>query len=405
MYGAKRPGSDLQVARACVAGFAANALGLLTFIFLLYLCLAVSWLFYTAIDQAARARVFGGPAYQGSVLQFVVASLGASLRNAVAGVWSARLGFVVFGVLGALAACTDEVGRLFLRKERVWLSSFVCMMAIVAVSIITWAFAQREEVAAWIAGRPETYSWRHMLLRSYALDIGVSLIFAAAVSYPIWAVWQWWYRLLRSRLLARAAPEELEARATEAAFMPLQEALPSGRLVRPLAILFVLCAALAFPLNRYHDQVAMRLQHGVVFTDTASQLRKAMPVRVEPGIRRIRVVNINGVGTVGIYLSPTDDYAQAVKSVRGWTFEWRSDEYLYVDVPVTDLQPGDYYLHFVQESGWGYYEYTLSAGGGMASHLSALVLGFLLALAVLSGIALAAALAVWALGRAETRRG
>jgi len=392
-HDARRPGEGLLVARACTVGFAANALGLLTFIALLYLCVAVSSLFYTAVDQAARARVLGGPAFQGSTFAFIGASLSGSLRNAAAGIWNIRLGFLIFGILGALAAAADHVGQLLLSKRRAWLGGYICMAAIIAISIITWAFAQREQVALWMAENPETFAWRDMLLRAYALDVSVGLIFAAALSYPVWAVWRWWYQRLCAYLLP------CDATPQSAAVTPLQEALHSGRLIGPLAIPFVLCAALVFPLSRYHNQVAMRLQHGIVFTDTASRAVGSAAVQVEPGIRRIRVVNIKGVGTVNIYLSPTSDYQQAVESVQGWTFEWRSDEYLYVDVPIIGLQPGDYYLHFVQESGWGYYEYTLSAGGGMASHISALALGFLLALAVLLGVALAAALVVWALGR------
>ena len=111
-------------------------------------------------------------------------------------------------------------------------------------------------------------------------------------------------------------------------------------------------------------------------------------VEVRPGARKIRVVNINGLGAVSMYLSPTADYREAVRNVEDWTFEWRLDEYLYTDLPMTDVAPGEYYLHFVQESGWGYFEYTLGDGGGPASHVAALAFGFLLACSLFLGLAL-----------------
>jgi len=412
-------------------GFLANALALLTFMALFYLCLTVSSLFFTIVDRLARARSAGPALGSGYALRLAGASIAGSVRNALLGLWSARLGFLLFGALGALAAWADEIGLLLLKKDRAWLGSFICMAAIIAVSIITWACAQREEVALWMAGAPETYRWRDVLLRSYAVDVSVALIFGLAITYPVWVVWRWWYSRLGTRLLGPTPREEAtpplpsaaqeaygsyaarllalkrqglpgeshpsEARRGEAGaalpatLTPIGEILQRGTLIKPLAISFVACAALLFPVNSYHNRVAVRLQHGTAFVDTASQPEQALPVRVEPGIRRIRVVNINGIGAVGIYLSPTADYRQAVESVRGWSFEWRSSEYLYVDVPAGNLQPGDYYLHFVQESGWGYFEYMLSHGGGTSSHLSALATGLLLASCLILGVALVTA--------------
>jgi hypothetical protein len=111
-------------------------------------------------------------------------------------------------------------------------------------------------------------------------------------------------------------------------------------------------------------------------------------IQIEPDIQRIRIVNINGAGRVSLYLSPSTDYRGAVTRVKDWSFKWRDEEYLYIDVPLVKLKPGYYYLHFVQEVGWGSFEYTVSHGGGIQSQLSALLFGFLLAYTVILGLAL-----------------
>lgn len=423
---------NLSRLRVYLSGFLAGALCLFTFILILYLCLAIFSLFFTTINELARAEATGPPAFTGPALDLIGDSILGSVRNALRGLWDARLGFLIFGTLGAFAAWVYQIG-LMVHRERAWLGSFICMALIITVSIITWAFAQREEVALWMAEAPETYRWRDLLLGSYSVEVSVSLIFALSATYLIWAVWRWWYvrliawlssttlaiepepavvplrepeqqdwrsyashlhELKRETLSAGSRLECFKGAVTKAVplpvLTPIEEVLQSGKLIKPLAILFVLCVALLVPVNRYHDQVAMHLQHGTVFVDVAShQPHKEVVVRVEPGTRKIRVVNINGIGTVNLYLSPTADYADAVQSVKGWSFEWRSDEYLYTDVPVASLEPGDYYLHFVQEFGWGYFEYTLARGGGTLSHISAAVVGFLLACSLVLGLALA----------------
>jgi len=430
--GAKRccVGVNLSRLKLYLLGSLANALGLLTFILILYLCLAIFSLFFTTINELARAEATGPPTFTGSALDLIGDTILGSARNALKGLWDVRLGFLILGVLGALTAWAHQIG-LMVHRERAWLGSFICMALIITISIITWAFAQREEVALWMAEAPETFHWRDLLLESYSVEVSVALIFALAATYLIWAVWRWWYvrliawlspvtpatelepaaplrgagqadwrsytshlhELKQKALSVGRRPIRFEGATTEAiplpTLSPMDELLQSGRLIKPLAILFVLCVLVLFPVNRYHDQVAMHLQHGAVFVDvTSHRPHQEVVVRVEPGTRKIRVVNINGIGTVNLYLSPTADYAQAVQSVKGWSFEWRSDEYLYTDVPVAGLKPGDYCLHFVQESGWGYFEYALAYGGGTLSHISAAVVGFLLACSLVLGLTL-----------------
>jgi len=421
---------DLAKLETYLLGFLAGALALLSFILILYLCLATFSLVFTTINELARAEATGTPTLTGSALDLISDSVLGSVRNALKGLWDFRLGFLILGVLGAFAAWAHQIG-LMVHGERAWLVSFICMALIITVSVITWAFAQREEVTLWMAETPETFGWRDFLLESYTVEVSVSLIFALSATYLIWAVWRWWYmrlilwlsrptlaieprpspplkgteqedwrsyashlRELKREIVGPGGrPERFEAPTAEA--LPLPTPTPkeklwhSGKLIKPLAILFVLSVLILLPVNRYHDQAAMRLQHGIVFVDVAShQPHREVLVRVQPDSHKIRVVNINGVGTVNLYLSPTDDYLEAVKSVKDWSFVWRSDEYLYASIPLDDLEPGDYHLHFLQESGWGYFEYTLSHGGGTLSHVSALVVGLLLACSLVLGLTL-----------------
>ncbi|MEM7539243.1 MAG: hypothetical protein AAF639_44210, partial [Chloroflexota bacterium] len=44
-----------------------------------------------------------------------------------------------------------------------------------------------------------------------------------------------------------------------------------------------------------------------------------------------------------------------------------------------------YTLHFIQSEGWGWFEFTLSQGGGPISHTLALLFGFFMACAVVAG--------------------
>ena len=378
---AGRLAANWSTLRIYALGFLANALGLLTFILILYLCLAIFSLFFTTIGELARAEATDSPTLTGPAWALIGDSILGSARNALKGLWDARLGFLIFGILGGFAAWAHQIG-LIVHKERAWLGSFICIAVIIAVSSITWAFVQREEVALWMAESPETFRWRDLLLESYYVEVGVSLIFALSAAYLIWAVWRWWYVKLVGWLLPNAQ-----------VFDPpdsprLDQMLQSNKLIKWVGILLVLCVVPLFPIDGYHDRVALRLQHDIAWVDDVRQSERSFVVEVRPGARKIRVVNIKGLGTVSIYLSPTTDYREAVRSVEDWTFEWRLDEYLYADLPVTGVEPGEYYLHFVQESGWGYFEYALGDGGGPASHVAALALGFLMACSVVLGLAL-----------------
>ena len=382
--------------RTSALGFLASVLGLLTFILVLYVCLAIFGLFFNVIDELARARALGAELPGGSAGQIIAGMLVGSGLNALRGLWGARLGFLAFGVLGVLAAWADRLAASFVR-DRAGLASLACVAVVILVTFITWSIVQGQEMDVWLSQTPDAVWARDTMRAPVGTKITVSLILGLLAVYPIWAVWRWWYvRLAGKPETPAEMPASTEGVSAPVAAPSLRESLQgSAKPVLWLAIPFVLCVALLYPVSQYHDRVSMEIQHGTAYPAVGSLTPSQMlKVSVQAEGDTIRIVNINGLGTVSIYLSPTDDTRDAVQSLEDWTFEWRLDEYLYVDFPLDGVAPGDYYLHFVMAEGWGYFEFTLAHGGGTSSHASALVYGFLMACAVLLGVALVAVAAV-----------
>ena len=382
--------------RTSALGFLASVLGLLTFILVLYVCLAIFGLFFNVIDELARARALGAELPGGSAGQIIAGMLVGSGLNALRGLWGARLGFLAFGVLGVLAAWADRLAASFVR-DRAGLASLASVAVVILVTFITWSIVQGQEMDVWLSQTPDAVWARDTMRAPVGTKITVSLILGLLAVYPIWAVWRWWYvRLAGKPETPAEMPASTEGVSAPVAAPSLRESLQgSAKPVLWLAIPFVLCVALLCPVSQYHDRVSMEIQHGTAYPAVGSLTPSQMlKVSVQAEGDTIRIVNINGLGTVSIYLSPTDDTRDAVQSLEDWTFEWRLDEYLYVDFPLDGVAPGDYYLHFVMAEGWGYFEFTLAHGGGTSSHASALVYGFLMACAVLLGVALVAVAAV-----------
>ena len=408
------------VLKVYLIGILAGALSLLTLLLTVYLGLALFTVAFPLVSALIEADATETPLANASILS----SLGGSLSNLLNGLWQARPAYMIGGILGGCAAWAHQVG-LASRKERAWLISFIGMALLLAVAFITWTNIQTEAAAVQLANNPELFRlWRDLLLGSYATRVSVNLIFAFTAAYPIWALWRWWYTRLPMWLtrgkgatepeaalsLAQSAFAEHQSQAARlrelrqqggtiaekvvepevapAKSSPLSD-LKRRQFIKSSAILLVISLALLFLSDRYHDQAALRFQHGVaVLEETSDRTHQHFPITVESDVQQIRVVNINGQGTVNIYLSPTIDYADAVAQVDDWSFKWRDDEYLYTDVPTAEVAPGPYYLHFVQAEGWGYFEYALSQGGGSLSQISALVTGFLLAFSLVLVLAL-----------------
>jgi hypothetical protein len=409
--------------RAAALGFLAGVLSLLTIMIVIYLALALVALLYTDPDELVSARATGALSDDSALLSLYAARLAESVQNGLRGLWDARLAFLLYGLLGVFAAWSYHAGAAVYPRQP-WLVSYAVVAILAAISAITWAFAQRAAILLWMSETPETYRWRDMLLRSYTTEVTVALIFAPALAYGLWAPWRQWYTLLRKRWMPDLAGNPQPVHAAQSAstahhhyaerLHELKRGAQPGRTIPPAPILdstpapavswirlwtgnaalALLAVALFISLvlytwaNRTHQNAAVRLQHGETFVDSASQPTTRIPVQIEPDVQRLRVVNINGEGAVTIYLSQNEDTTQSVAALRDWSFEWRSDEYLYQDLPVAGLPAGSYLLTFTAEDGWGYFETMLSHGGGEDSYLTAIAVGFLLACSLVLGIAL-----------------
>ena len=352
-------------------------------------------------------------------------SLVASGWNALHGLWDLRVAFAVVGIVGIAAAWGHRAGQLIDRTHAWWVS-FLVVAALFVVATTAWLYFQGEEIALWMAESPETYRWSDLLLESHTAAITVGPIFALSAAYAIWAVWRWWYSRLPGWFSAGAEESKSPKPAIKAAAdrgygsrlhtlkrglsaepggaladgrneaahseerAVLDKIVQSNRLLLVLALLGVFCVAGFLVANRAHGQVAMHLQHGTAFVDATRLPHAEFPLAIAANTDRLRVVNINGLGNVNLLLVPNADRSTVAAAVQDWEFKWRSDDYLYQDIPVQGLAAGDYRLEFNQHSGWGYFEYTLSQGGGRTSQLLALVAGLLLAVAVLFAAALVA---------------
>lgn len=409
--------------RVSILGFIAGLLALLTLIAVVYLALATATLAFTLVNELAQAQASGTMA-AGQFWRLLGQSLVASGGNAVRGLWALWGAFLVFGLLGLLAAWSYQVGRV-LAPARAWWISFLAVAAFVSIAIITWIYVQGEQIALWMAESPETYRWRGLLVDSHRAALTVSPLLAFAFTYPAWALWRWWYlRLAGPRFVhngalhsplatahnpttdyrsyttrmaalkrgvapsAVGAPEVVIARPLTPDVTPLAGLVNNNGLLALLALLAVGCFTGYLVTAHYHRQVALRLQHGVAFVDATTQPLAEFPVQIAADVQRLRIVNINGLGAVSLVLSPAANPTQVVDALPDWAFQWRADDYLYQEIPVQKLTPGDYIVRFEQRAGWGYFEYMLSQGGGRASQTLAVATGLLLATAlVLAGAA------------------
>jgi hypothetical protein len=389
---------------AYLIGFLAGALVPLTIAVSIYVCVTLFSLLFLALGELSRdaATVTGSS----SALDAIGPTILNSVKSGLQGLWRDRLGFLIFSVVGAVAAWGHQIG-LVAYRDRAWLVSFLCTALITVIPAITWLVAERAEVALWIAEQPDTFVWRNQLSDSYILEVGLGLLFGLPLTYAAWVIWRWWYlRLGRwfspASLPSSSAGEQNLSREPEwatgsarseqldggaAQVVPLQRIVESQGLVAWLAILLAFSLALLLVANRYHSQVAVNIEHGSVRLDAISRPEHTVQIQVEPNARALTVVKRAGDGTVNLYLNPVANSEESVGSVEDWSFG-RRDPNLYTSIPLANVEPGDYHIRFVQESGVGYFEYTLSHGGGAMSQASALAVGFLVACSLVLGVVL-----------------
>ena len=389
--------------RSAVLGAASNVLALASLIGILYLGFAVVGVFYGLANTLARA---GSEALTDKTAgELVLASLGGTLGNAVNGLVAAWPAFIVFAVLGIVAA-TGWFLSGSLTDTRRWFVSFGVMAAVIGATATVWMMLQRNQIQIWIAESPELFRWREVLMRSIGTDISVILVFSLLVAAPIWMAWRWWFERLtqrRSRLpkpnmplpsalptrdqpkrrsetpFGRQAPSA-DAKATD----PYRSLLLSRPFLLAASVLFVLLSAAVLWLNSQYKQSTLRLEHGA-FVLTRVDPLSSDTLFLDTDARKIRIVNVNGEGSVTIRLTAAESDAAALEPVTDWSFTRRNDqEYFYKEFPLIGLTPGAYRLEFEQTKGWGWYEWTLSQGTTQDSTILSLTMGIVLASALVT---------------------
>ena len=388
--------TDSYKLRTSLLGALAGVLGLLTIILGVYFAMFLFSAVFMGLGELGSSISEYSAEYARQVGPTALDTLGESLhgvlQSLLQGLWRDRIGFVVVGLLGTLAAWGHRIG-LRLHRERAWAFSFVSVAVFLTVSAIAYLVVEKAEIAVLMAEMPEKTAYEGTLVSSYALEIGLGIFFGLPLTILLWGVWRRWYIKLLTWLSPATLATVPEPATTPVgavdgpAFPPMEVLLRSGGLIKLTLLLLIPCIVLSYGASAYHDRVAIRLEYGTAKLDEASIPHLEFEVEVSSNPRQIRVVRRVGVGTVSLYLSPSSDYEEAIRSLESWSYGKRGGD-RYDSIPLTDVEPGTYYLHFVQESGVGFFEYTVSHGGGLASRASAIAYGLLVGCSVALGLAL-----------------
>ena len=331
--------------RSAVLGAASNILALASLIGILYFGFAVVGVFYGLANTMARAGSEISALTDKSAGELVLASLGGTFSNAVQGLVAAWPAFIVFAfwalspplVVPDGSLSKPDAGCQF-RNHGDRLSS--------ATSTV-WMMLQRNQIQIWIAESPELFRWRDMLMRSIGTDISVILVFSLLVAAPIWMAWRWWFERLaqrRSRLpasnmpLPSALPKQNQPRrnsgtpfgrqphpAGTGAADPYRSLLLSRPFLFAASVLFLLLTTAVLLLNSQYKQSTLRLEHGA-FVLTRVDPLSSDTLFLEADARKIRIVNVNGEGSVTVRLTSAESDAAALEPVTDWSFTRRNDQ-------------------------------------------------------------------------------
>ena len=106
-------------------------------------------------------------------------------------------------------------------------------------------------------------------------------------------------------------------------------------------------------LNPQYKQSILRLEHDA-FVLTRVDPVSSNTLFLDPDARKIRIVNVNGEGSVTVRLTSVESDAAAFEPVTDWSFTRRNDqEYRYKEFPLTGLTPGAYRLGVRADQGLG----------------------------------------------------
>lgn len=386
-------------------GAVAGLLALTSVIFLLYAGFMVVAVFYDLVDLLARARAAGEAATDQSFLQLAGTSIVATGRNGWQGIVGARFAYVAFVVLGLFAAAGWFFGG-YARGTRRWWFSFTLMAAVVALTGVAWAVLQRDQILLWIAESPELFRWRHVLQRSLLTDVSVIFVFSFLISIPAWMSWRWWFEQIALRKqnpppVTDALPSALEehkawqqkrrtpssaaARPRVEREDPYTRLLLSRSFLIPAVVVFLMLAAVVGLVNARYQDSTLRLVHEAFVLTSEKPIHETI-LSIADDARKIRIVNVNGQGSIDIALTTAGGNAAVMGTVEDWAFQRRTrQDYYYREIPLAQVPAGEYRLSFRQRQGWGWYEFMLSQGSTRSSTALSLLLGIVLASAVLLG--------------------
>lgn len=316
-----------------------------------------------------------------------------SWQGFLAAIWRGRLALVSAVVLGGTAAWAYGIGRL-VHGKWAWPLSYVSVAIGLTIPAIVWLVVQRAEIALLAAEQPQSFAWRRQASSSYGLELGLALIFALPLAYGFWAIWRWWFWRLYHRLQLPSGKQQMPGHAalgrfSLAGFTEISEGHQSlarvkginRRLLLPLIVLLLLSLAALPPVNQLHERASVKVQYGATRLDALSQPRQELALVLQENARSFTIVKRVGAGTATLSLRSSDKSDKILREIKEWSFG-PNDPDLYQRLALTDLLPGHYTLLFEQISGVGFFEYTISHGGGQGSNLAALGIGLLLALAV-----------------------
>lgn len=366
--------------RTSVWGFMSGVLALLSLVLSIYIGIVLVTAVFLILGQLS-SQAASAPLESQSSLVDLGPQLSGSVWQLANGLWRDRVGFLFAGLLGIIATWGRRAGQMVNPKWQ-WQVSFTGTAIAIVVPIITWLNVQRAEIGILAAERPEAAGWSDLVAASTAMIIGLALIFGLPLSYVFWGVWRWWHLRIGLRFGSFLDPDTSHHSNTR--LRP--PVVMSNRAGLTLVGFLTACAILYGLLNQYHSQVAIRVQHGTVRLDAISTPQHAIDFLFGEDVRSLRIVKRAGNGTVDVSLTSAGSPGNE-QLIEGWAFAL-NDPNQYRQIEVSEMGPGPYQLQFQQQDGVGYFEYSLSHGGGEASHAAAIGMGLLLACGMLAGIGL-----------------
>ncbi|MEJ7654158.1 MAG: hypothetical protein WKH64_12950 [Chloroflexia bacterium] len=210
-----------MIARRLTAGFLAGASSLIGLLAVLVMLFIVAGLFGFARDMALG--VFADAPFW----QSLFGAVGSTLRRLPGYLWSARLGLLVFGLVGLGLAAVDAARH---RVHRAWRGQlgFIVLVGVITALVIGVQYVNREGAYAWVADQPELFSQQDVVLVSDLVIFGGSLFMSLSLSYLIWAAWTYWFSRWVVWLRApRPSPED------EAVHTQPPRPLTTGASIRP----------------------------------------------------------------------------------------------------------------------------------------------------------------------------